>query len=420
MKNSAKRSYHPLVQFFYFSGMLSDKQIAHIPKSTIDYWKSIEHESMYGYEWVEKFYIHHHNFDLITKREIVFKSIRFCVRVLDGFTSTFAHAKHYKKVLRNNTQSLIKTIDHLIFSIPLNKACKAFRITTNQYYRWKNKLFCSASVLNICFKAHPSQLSLQEVKIMEETINAPENIFKPLSTLHFHLMREGLVFIGRSTFYKYAKLLCPDRPKPKKEKNQFHFRASRVFEFLHIDTTPILTDKGIIKVAFVKDNKSKAILHKAILPDGGSLHIKKLLVNTFEKHKLYKHPHPIHIMSDGGSENKGDLLQWIGENDHIKKITAKKDVPFSNNMSESIHHIFKSEFMRYKPISDERALQNYLDLFEEYYNHHRFPIELHGCSPMEVVNGLIPDKYKFKKDLHIARHRRYLENKAEKFCAVCC
>jgi transposase InsO family protein len=258
------------------------------------------------------------------------------------------------------------------------------------------------------------------VKIIEETINAPENLFKPLSTLHFHLMREGLVFIGRSTFYKYAKLLCPDRPKPKREKEQVHFRASRVFEVLHIDTTPILTDKGIVRVAFVKDNKSKAILHYAILPDGSSAYIKKLLADTFEKHNLYNHPYPINIMSDGGSENKGDLLQWINDIENVKKIIAKKDVPFTNNMSESIHHVFKGEFMRYKPIADEQALQYYLDLFVEYYNHHRFPIELLGCSPMEVVNGVIPDKYKFKKDIRIARHRRYLENKAAKFCDVCC
>ena len=61
-----------------------------------------------------------------------------------------------------------------------------------------------------------------------------------------------------------------------------------------------------------------------------------------------------------------------------------------------------------------------LDLFEEYYNYKRFPIELHGCSPMEVVNGMIPDKHKFKKDLRIAKHQRYLENKAARFCDVFC
>ena len=61
-----------------------------------------------------------------------------------------------------------------------------------------------------------------------------------------------------------------------------------------------------------------------------------------------------------------------------------------------------------------------LDLFEEYYNYKRFPIELHGCSPMEVVNGMIPDKHKFKKDLRITKHQRYLENKAARFCDVCC
>ena len=420
MKNTGKRSYHPLVQFFYFSGMLNKEQLKTIPKSTIDYWKSLQHQDMYGYDWVKKFFIQHRDFNAIAKREIIYKSVRICARALNGFADIFTNVKQYKKALRKNTLVLLNTIDRLACTLPLEKSCKIFRITTNQYYRWKNKLFCTASVLNLCFKTHPSQLSLREIKIIEETINSPENIFKPLSTLRFHLMREGLVFVASSTFYKYAKLLCPNRPKPKKEKESVHFRASRVFEFLHIDTTPILTDNGIVKVAFVKDNFTKAILHHAILPDGSSVYMKKLLTDTFEKHQLYKHPHTINIMSDGGSENKGDLLKWINDLENVRKIIAKKDLPFTNNMSESIHHTFKGEFMGYKSISDEHALKNNLALFVQYYNHQRFPIELHGYAPMEVVQGAIPDKYKFKKDLRLARHRRYLENKAATFCNACC
>jgi len=39
---------------------------------------------------------------------------------------------------------------------------------------------------------------------------------------------------------------------------------------------------------------------------------------------------------------------------------------------------------------------------------------------MEVVQGAIPDKFKFKKDLRLAMHQRYLENKAATFCNACC
>jgi len=109
----------------------------------------------------------------------------------------------------------------------------------------------------------------------------------------------------------------------------------------------------------VKDNLTKAILHHAILPDGSSVYMKKLLTDTFE-HQLYRHPHTINIMNDSGSENKGDLLNWINDNENARKIIAQKDLPFTNNKSESIHHTFKGEFMGYKTISDERALKNNL------------------------------------------------------------
>ena len=88
-------------------------------------------------------------------------------------------------------------------------------------------------------------------------------------------------------------------------------------------------------------------------------------------------------------------------------------------MSESTHHIFKGEFMRYKPISDRIALQKHLNDFVYYYNHQRFPIELHGYSPIEVLQGAIPDKHRFKNDIRIAWHRRYLENKHTSFCKAC-
>jgi len=81
-----------------------------------------------------------------------------------------------------------------------------------------------------------------------------------------------------------------------------------VFEYLHIDTTFIMTELGKRRVAFVKDNCAKAILHVAILPNGKSEFIRDLLNTAFEKFNLHNHPEPIYIVSDDGSENKGDVF----------------------------------------------------------------------------------------------------------------
>ena len=61
---------------------------------------------------------------------------------------------------------------------------------------------------------------------------------------------------------------------------------------------------------------------------------------------------PVHILSDGGPENKGVFLDWLGELNLppiVRKVTALSDLfPFSNSMSERIHSIFKSEFYKSK------------------------------------------------------------------------
>tara|TARA_B100000809_G_C14691414_1_gene370687 strand:+ start:315 stop:554 length:240 start_codon:yes stop_codon:yes gene_type:complete len=66
----------------------------------------------------------------------------------------------------------------------------------------------------------------------------------------------------------------------------------------------------------------------------------------------------------------------------VKKITAKTlKFPFSNSMSESTHSIYKTEYMKRKlSINVEQHIKD-LDDFMLYYNHERFPGDLHGFTP---------------------------------------
>lgn len=414
---SCKRSYHPLVIFFFYSGMLDKEQLAQIPPTTIQYWKACDHQSLYGYSWVEEFYLHHK----LPRYKAVHKTIRVCCRILDCFAFMFSQVKGYKKILKKNADRVINTVDYLRNEISLKKACKIFSITSQQYYRLKNKIYCSASVSNLCFKSHPSQLSIHEVTTIKDIISKPENLFKPLCSLYYELLRTAQLSISLTSFYKYAALLL-ERTKENKIKNFNRFRASKIFEYIHIDITHISTEKqGNRKIAFVKDNKSKAILNKAILPDGKSNFIRDLLKETFEKYNLCKYSERIHIVSDGGPENKGEVIKWIKslKRSNILKLTAKKDFKHSNNMSESLHHIFKNEYLAVRKIQDNADLSRELELFDSYYNWKRYPIELYGYAPMEVLNGAIPDRNRFKEQIQKGKEQRYLDNKSFTFCTGC-
>ncbi len=70
---------------------------------------------------------------------------------------------------------------------------------------------------------------------------------------------------------------------------------------------------GSYKVAFVKDNFSKAILNWKILDRGNSMSIKGLVEEAFHKNGLDELPESetVTIVTDDGSENKGELIRWI-------------------------------------------------------------------------------------------------------------
>ncbi|WP_246047781.1 hypothetical protein [Leptospira ilyithenensis] len=51
-------------------------------------------------------------------------------------------------------------------------------------------------------------------------------------------------------------------------------------------------------------------------------------------------------MTDGGSENKGELDGWINRSGvAINKIIAQKDVTFSNSQIEALNKIIKYQFL---------------------------------------------------------------------------
>lgn len=132
-----------------------------------------------------------------------------------------------------------------------------------------------------------------------------------------------------------------------------------------------------------------------------STFIADLLKETFSKYKLHNHKKDIHILSDGGSENKGKVLSWIKNiiaPPIVKKTTAlTNEFPFSNSMSESTHRIYKTDFIKGETSVNIVAHLKSLELFFYYFNHVKLPCRLHGRTLMEVINGLPIDRYLFSE-----------------------
>jgi len=289
---------------------------------------------------------------------------------------------HHKNLLKQNASSIVSSVEDMaqFSNVTIRKVCKFYGISKDWYYAQKRKVSCSVSMFKQCYRQYPNQLTLKEVTDIEFLVKDSENSRKPITTIYYDSIRNDLIVCGLTTFRKYAKALGHIKSKPIRAKAKEGFKASYVFEWLHIDITNVETIKdGNQKVAFVKDNFSSGLLHyKSTSEKAGSQFIKELLQEAFEKYNLYNYTEDIHILSDGGSENKGEILSWVKHINAppiVKKITAMtEDFPFSNAMSEITHSIYKSEFMGGKHSEDQASHLISLDAFMDYYNYHRYPL----------------------------------------------
>lgn len=238
------------------------------------------------------------------------------------------------------------------------------------YYRNRPEKSCKISPLAKCYRDHPYQLTYEEVGTIENFITAPINRFKAKTTVYYDMMRKGILYCSISTFFKYAKLY--------------------------------------------RDNLKS--IHKPAATDGkaGSEFIRNLLEDTYISYGLRNLRHDINLVTDGGSENKGLVLDWIDQLETppiVRKLTAKTDdFPFTNNMAESTHRIFRMEFLHGRLPKNKTECDQWIEEFVHYYSYDRYPTDHLGLTVMEVLNGVKPDKDKYKREKELARQKRYETN----------
>ena len=396
-----------------FHLQLLDKQLLkQIPHSTRTYWKHLDQEKQFGFDAVEDYLLRNADIRTVYTNKLVFKVCRFICRIHNAFTQVDKLLRERPAQYRKQiSEVFVKTVDALCSYVSVEVAARILNISTDTYYRLRNEQVCLRSRTRRCFRMYPQQLSLREVQIIDNAVNDPGNFGLPLSTVFFQLLRAGKLFCSLSTFYKYV-------PKMLREQKEKAVRQTLIalfpFEILHVDVTEIITEYGKQKVAFIKDNYSRAILNFAVLPSAASVFIRDLFVQTFSAYKIGECVKHVSIVSDGGSENKGELLVWIAQQlvPEVRKLTSGIDVR-SNSMSESIHHTLKNEYRhKFGVPRHEADLIERLSKFVHYMNHEKLPIAHYGLTCWEVLHGAKPDQKQFAAQMTNAREVRIEENRS--------
>lgn len=409
--------------------MLSEQEISMIARTTKHNWKNFSHQDYYGYEIVKE-YVADFDYmkDVLTKKHLR-RAMKFACAVSYGYSDVISKIENNKKLVRDHAENISFAIRRIIQTEKLKTtdACKLFGVNKDWFYRHRTKKPCSLNITGKCFTEYPNQLTLKELSSIEKVVKLPSNLGKAMTTIYYDSLRKRHFICGRTTFFKYANLFGYEKIRKIKSNNRKEgFKATRVFEWLHVDVTDVQTEMdGVQKVAFVKDNYSKALLHVKSIPKSmDSFSIRELLEETFAKYGLLNTSLPINILSDGGSENKGALLDWVNQliaPPIVTKITANSpEFPFSNSMSESTHSIYKTEFLRNKHSYNITQHLKQLERFMIYYNYERFPTDYYGLSPMEVLNGQTPNKFKFRTQMQKARKKRIKQNQEFNQCPLVC
>ena len=294
-------------------------------------------------------------------------------------------------LLRNKAhgERLVNAVQLLFTVMPRRKALRIVDLSSSAFHdriTWI-KLRCGLSPLDRCFARHPLQLALREVGLIKDLFADPAFHCWPACSIYYHAARNLGLGMALSTFYKYMAALGLKRSWPKATRKSIGIRASKPNEFLHIDTTFYEFQPQVkAAIVLVSDNFSKALLGVHVAPSKHAAHVVEALAKAIDTIQQ-QHPQDVQaiLVADGGRENHNELVDGLISSvpqPLISKITALKDIAFSNSPIEAINKILK-RYLRYHKPTSFQGVQRVVDLFVYDYGSLRPHGALKGLTPME-------------------------------------
>jgi len=242
------KSYHTGIKTCYSLGL--EKQILPesftktIPKSTAFYWKNdINISNKYiGGEFVSEI---ENNLDdvkiLLDKKaakiRVAFISfLRLYITIIN-----YIGKDNFSKIIKDNRNTIVNFIENLPNEFPLSKRelLVIFKITPRMYDTWKRyqTYYCSKSLINLCFKRIPHQISNKEIETLKSYINNQKYKLWSLQSIWGKAIKEQAISMSRTTWYRYSKKLgLTETHKPlKKPRPRKSFDSKRPNQTWHMD-----------------------------------------------------------------------------------------------------------------------------------------------------------------------------------------
>lgn len=394
-----------------------------IPYSTISSWRKSAYEN---YEGSQFRFLFDENWDVIRlkhenqKLKSTLRAISQSYLLLKTELEKFIKVEKKNKDFQNK---LVLAVSQLRKHLSLELTLKLLFTHRNQFYEWAvaSRHNCSHSFNALCLRRYPRQLQRKEVDKLKSMLSSPKYENWPIVSIAAQGLRNKEIVASLYSWYKYARILNLPHESCKKTTKQVGLIALKPNEYLHVDTTyyPI-SGTGKACITIVMDNYSKMILGFAVEERLSITLIQFAIKSALTPILQQQGGVHSYLVSDGGWENTSPAMnQFItGLKEYrLSKITALKDIQFSNSPVEAIHKILKGRYLRNKVFETVQGLANFLKDAIHDYNYKRPHYKHFPKTPAEVYFN-IDLKINFNKRKLKAVEKR-VKNNATTACNIC-
>lgn len=416
-----RRKIHTSVKLLAYINALPDEYAASLHPSMLSRYKNhFNAREYFGRELAEIELQNLEQLRQINLYETDRKMVAACLEITHVVREAFTKAKRYLSTLREHSERIVEVLQRLRDVLPVKKASALLNIDESTLRNWirEVRVRCADSLINHCRKLHPNQLLKTDTDRMKKLLISERFRFWSLRSLYFYALREKLVSIGLSTWYKYVRLLNVKRQKPISLKHYGKsVRAAQPNEYWHADVMYYRTADGSTSYLYtVMDNYSRFPLVARVSTELSGKTRRDTIREALQE-ALNVHPNveTIKLVLDGGSENfNGTVTEFLAslKNIEIKRIRALTDVPFSNSMVEALNKIFRCDYINHLSTKDHAEFEKAVDFTRNDYSFNRPHGASNGLTPFEMYAGIIrPEEISWKDQISKAGIFRREANK---------
>lgn len=389
-----------------------------IPASNISRWKKEPAEKYFsgGLESIEKYT---RLLESIQHRPGVFFAY---ARVIRSFNSIFQRSADFLNVLRAHKDEIVQVVLRVKALLATPKVLKVFGISPYTFKEWRLQVTrpCQSSAMKVCKKVHPTQLTQQEVNLMEKLLARPDKLHWPVSAICYWARRENLLFASLNTWYKYNKLLGWRTFAVKfRARKYFSLKAKYPNQYWHADVALFRTLDGAVSYIYtVVDNFSRKVLAWEVAEKLTATIRLQSIKQAYENALGQQQNLNVNLVMDGGPENNNHIIDRFIKNNQLTRLVALKDISFSNSMVEAVNKQLKYNSLFRKKMENFSALQKEVDSFFKEYNGERPHYALHGFTPDEVYNDQPLVSNPYQQQIREAVKKRMADNQ-QNYCWLC-